>query len=234
MKIRIWLAALLTILMLPHPAPLLWAQDVDEVPGAYDSEEAQEKAEAVVSSTPLGELTLPVEASDIPVVKQDGTAVVGLKDDIKTESPEVLEAVSDLKAKRTGFAIIVDLKSDVLFDFNKADIKPEAAASLAKVALIIKKKARGRVLIEGHTDSIGTDEYNQKLSERRAEAVRRWLADRHGINPDIMAIKGWGEARPAAPNTNPDGSDNPAGRALNRRVVITIPTAGSKDRPKTP
>jgi photosystem I P700 chlorophyll a apoprotein A2 len=157
-----------------------------------------------------------------------------LADDVKIESPEVLEAVSDLKAKRTGFAIIVDLKSDVLFDFNKADIKPEAAASLAKVALIIKKKARGRVLIEGHTDSVGTDEYNQKLSERRAEAVRRWLADRHGINPDIMAVKGWGEARPVAPNTNPDGSDNPAGRALNRRVVITIPTAGSKDRPKTP
>ena len=131
--------------------------------------------------------------------------------------------MSELGAKTTDTAIIINLKNDVLFDFDKSNIKPEARATLAKVALIIKKKARGKILIEGHTDSKGSEEYNQRLSERRAEAVKRWLVERHGLKPDRFMVRGWGETRPVAPNTNKDGSDNPAGRALNRRVVITIP-----------
>ncbi len=131
--------------------------------------------------------------------------------------------MSELGAKTTDTAIIINLKNDVLFDFDKSNIKPEASVTLAKVALIIKKKARGKILIEGHADSKGSQEYNQRLSQRRAEAVKTWLVKRQGLKPDMFVVRGWGETRPVAPNTKKNGSDNPAGRALNRRVVITIP-----------
>jgi outer membrane protein OmpA-like peptidoglycan-associated protein len=78
------------------------------------------------------------------------------------------------------------------------------------------------VLIEGHTDGKGNDQYNQKLSERRADAVRRWLAE-HGIAA-AMTTHGWGKTRPVAPNTKPNGADDPDGRQKNRRVEITVKT----------
>jgi outer membrane protein OmpA-like peptidoglycan-associated protein len=119
---------------------------------------------------------------------------------------------------------VVNLQSDILFDFDKAKIKPAAQQALTKVALIIKKKGTGRVLIAGHTDAKGSEAYNQKLSERRAMAVKNWLVQHGAIAPDRLVTKGYGEARPVAPNTHPDGTDNPEGRARNRRVEITIST----------
>ncbi len=77
-------------------------------------------------------------------------------------------------------------------------------------------------MISGHTDSKGSEEYNQKLSEKRAESVKKWLIENAGVNPKIIEISGYGESRPVAPNTNPDGSDNPEGRQKNRRVEIVI------------
>ncbi len=211
--VAIWLLVFL------WPVPL-WGSE--QQPGlTLDSKEAQEKAEAAVSaSSPeeLGVTLAPAEA--IPIL----SAQTGLKSD----GLGVQEAISALKAKKTPFAIRVNLKSDVLFDFDKADIKSEAASTLSKVALIIEKKGKGQVLIEGHTDSKGTNEYNQRLSEKRAFAVKRWLVEKHGIAASRIEAKGWGETKPVAPNTNPDGSDNPAGRAMNRRVVITISTVKTR------
>jgi OOP family OmpA-OmpF porin len=78
------------------------------------------------------------------------------------------------------------------------------------------------VSIEGHTDSVGSPEYNQRLSERRAEAVRAHLVDAHAIAPDRLITRGYGETRPAGPTTDPDGSDNVERRQRNRRVEIII------------
>ncbi len=143
---------------------------------------------------------------------------------LKAEGAVLATAISELKADVSETTIQVDLSADVLFDFDKANIKPEADAALQKVVLIIASKRKGNVIITGHTDSKGSDSYNQRLSERRAESVRQWLIKKGKLSGDIMLTLGMGEAEPVAPNTNADGSDNPEGRKLNRRVGIVIET----------
>ncbi len=78
-----------------------------------------------------------------------------------------------------------------------------------------------RVALEGHADGIGADAYNVALSRRRADAVAQELVAR-GVRRDRLTVEGYGKRRPVAPNTLPDGSDNPAGRALNRRVEAVV------------
>jgi outer membrane protein OmpA-like peptidoglycan-associated protein len=111
----------------------------------------------------------------------------------------------------------------VLFDFDKATIKPEAATALHHVAEIIKDKGKGRdVRIEGHTDGKGSATYNQRLSGRRAESVKQWLAEKEGLGQVKTTTQGFGATKPVAPNTRPDGSDDPEGRQRNRRVEIVL------------
>ena len=131
-------------------------------------------------------------------------------------------ALKDLGATVKGKEIKIDLAADVLFDFDKADLKPEARPALEKVAAVLKAHPKANASIDGHTDGKGADQYNQKLSERRAESVRRWLAE-NGVSTRMTA-RGWGKRKPVAPNTKPDGSDDSAGRQKNRRVEIIVRT----------
>src|SRR5580765_10732 len=85
-------------------------------------------------------------------------------------------ALKDLGATVRGREIKINLAADVLFDFDKADLRPEAGPSLERVLAVLKSYPKAQVLIDGHTDGKGNDQYNQKLSERRADSVRRWLA----------------------------------------------------------
>lgn len=130
--------------------------------------------------------------------------------------------VQDIQIKETKSEIRIELAADVLFDFDKADILPKAQEALKQVAAVIREKAKGVVNIEGHTDSKGSDPYNQKLSERRANAVKDWLTNREGLKNVRFATRGFGSKKPVAPNTKPDGSDDPEGRQKNRRVDIVI------------
>jgi outer membrane protein OmpA-like peptidoglycan-associated protein len=130
--------------------------------------------------------------------------------------------VKDLKVKETGTEVRIDLAADVLFDFDKADIKAAASDTLKQVARVIREKARGSVRIEGYTDAKGTEAYNQGLSERRAESVKKWLVAKEGLKDIRFLTSGYGAKRPVAPNTKPDGSDDPDGRQKNRRVVIVV------------
>ena len=114
------------------------------------------------------------------------------------------------------------LASDVLFDFDKAELLPKAIPSLQKVATVLKSYPNAECSIEGHTDGLGDDAYNQKLSERRADAVKTWL-QANGSTPH-MTSRGWGRAKPVAPNKLPNGKDNPEGRQKNRRVEIVVKT----------
>ena len=107
------------------------------------------------------------------------------------------------------------------FDFDKSNIKPQAAAVLDEAVRMMKERPNMKVMIEGHTDSKGTDAYNQKLSERRAQAVFSYFVAK-GISASRMQTIGYGETRPIASNTNPNGSDNPEGRAINRRVELKV------------
>jgi len=129
--------------------------------------------------------------------------------------------LKDLNAKVTGQEIRIELQADVLFDFDKADLRPEAAATLRKVAEVIRANP-GLVTVEGYTDSKGSDAYNQKLSESRAASVKDWLVRNGGAESARVTARGLGETRPVAPNTKPDGSDDPQGRQRNRRVEIAI------------
>lgn len=133
------------------------------------------------------------------------------------------KTIADLNGNIVGNLIILHLAADVLFDFDKAVIKPEAETVLAKVALVIRKKAKGPVIIRGFTDSKGAEDYNLDLSRRRAEAAKIWLSGKGNAQVEYKT-EGLGETEPVAPNTNSDGSDNPEGRAKNRRVEIIIKT----------
>jgi outer membrane protein OmpA-like peptidoglycan-associated protein len=114
---------------------------------------------------------------------------------------------------------VIRLPSDVLFAFAKADLTPAAQQAIGAVGDEIGSGGTGAVTIEGHTDAIGSDADNQALSERRAASVRTALEAELGSGYQYEAV-GFGESRPVAPNTKPDGSDDPDGRALNRRVEI--------------
>ena len=117
----------------------------------------------------------------------------------------------------------VTLAADVLFEYNEADLTTEAGERLADLAAQLDELGPREVTIGGHTDSDGEDAANQDLSERRAEAVRAAL-DAELDDEFTFQVDGYGESQPVAPNAHEDGSDNPEGRALNRRVEITFPT----------
>lgn len=143
-------------------------------------------------------------------------------------APERVETtrtlLSEMNARRSDGVIVIDLPADVLFDFDKATIRPDAEPALARAAELLKSYPRAQVSIGGHTDAKGDDAYNEGLSLRRARAV----ADRlQGPAGRSLKAEGFGERRPVAPNVKPDGADDPAGRQKNRRVEIRItPQAG--------
>ncbi len=150
--------------------------------------------------------------------------VGGIARDIVGVSRGIEGALKDLNAKVTDREIRIELSADVLFDFDKHDLRPEASASLEKVAEVLRASPAAPVAIEGHTDGKGTDAYNQPLSERRARAVKDWLVKNGGASAAKIATKGLGKSKPVVPNTRPDGSDDPEGRKKNRRVEITVRT----------
>lgn len=116
---------------------------------------------------------------------------------------------------------LITLEDGVLFDFGKSDIRPDAAQTLKSLAGVLNNAKVPAAHIYGHTDSVSDEAFNQQLSEARANAVKNDLA-KNGVTATLDAT-GYGESKPVAPNENADGSDNPAGRALNRRVEIFIP-----------
>jgi outer membrane protein OmpA-like peptidoglycan-associated protein len=135
---------------------------------------------------------------------------------------ELQRVMKELKAQETPRQIKVNLSADLLFDFDKADIKTAAEPELQKVVTVLKSYPQAQVTIDGHTDGKGGERYNQALSERRAASVAQWLVAHGNVNGANIHTRGWGKTRPVAPNTKPDGSDNPQGRAKNRRVEITV------------
>nr|MDQ2970168.1 OmpA family protein [Acidobacteriota bacterium] len=124
--------------------------------------------------------------------------------------------------KESDTEIRIEMSADVLFDFDRADIKKEAKPSLEKVADIVREHSRSAVSVEGHTDGKGSAAYNQALSERRAGSVARWLKGQSGLKSVRVNVRGFGASKPVASNTKPDGSDDPDGRQKNRRVEIVV------------
>jgi outer membrane protein OmpA-like peptidoglycan-associated protein len=119
-----------------------------------------------------------------------------------------------LETRDTARGLIVNM-SDVLFDTGKSTLRPGAREKLAKVSGIIQSHPGLKLEVEGHTDSVGGDEYNQQLSEKRAEAVRAYLVQQ-GIPADSITAKGYGKSRPVVSNATAEG------RQRNRRVEMVV------------
>jgi outer membrane protein OmpA-like peptidoglycan-associated protein len=136
----------------------------------------------------------------------------------KAEAEQLTRTLSELKAQLTERGVVLTI-GDVLFAVDQAKLSPRATRSVEKLADFLKKHPKRRVLIEGFTDSTGGDEYNQALSQKRAEAVEERLI---GLGIDIGRItsKGYGKKYPVADN------DTPEGRQQNRRVEVVILNEG--------
>ena len=171
-----------------------------------------------------GTASVVVEDGWIKIDSPDTSVNVdGWRVDVETDYQATDTAVllEELDAVDEGDNIKVVLAGDVLFDFDKADVRADAVQTLVKLAYVLRQKAED-VTVIGHTDSVGKDDYNKKLSDRRAISVIAWLNQNQKIPAQLMKAKGVGATQPVAHNINPDGSDNPAGRAKNRRVEITF------------
>lgn len=134
------------------------------------------------------------------------------------ETAELQRQIAELNAKATERGLVVTL-GDVLFDTGKAELKSGAATNLAKLAAFLNQYPDRSVLIEGHTDSVGSEDYNLGLSQRRADAVKSWLMSQ-GVGSDRLVTSGKGESSPVA------GNDSASGRQLNRRVEVIIENTG--------
>jgi outer membrane protein OmpA-like peptidoglycan-associated protein len=137
--------------------------------------------------------------------------------------------LAELGAETTGDYIRMTLTGDILFAFDSTSISEESKDILANVAHVIRNHGRGEVLVIGHTDSVGDTEANLRLSRQRAAAIISWLHRKEGIPSQMLVGRGMGEGQPVASNTTPDGRDNPAGRARNRRVEVFVATTETAD-----
>ncbi len=113
------------------------------------------------------------------------------------------------------------LLDNIYYNFNKSDIREDAARELDKLLQQLIDNPEIKIELSSHTDSIDDEAYNIQLSQRRAESAVKYLVQ-HGIAPDRLVAKGYGESKPIARNTNPDGTDNPVGRQKNRRTEFKI------------
>lgn len=173
---------------------------------------------------------------DVPVFDQkapeieettEGSVRVLVADQASTNPPAKAEVVDitgevsniDLSVVRSKDKVTLD--ANVLFEFDEATLTSKAKSRIAEAAEILKERAKGqRVEVRGYTDSKGSTSYNKRLSERRANAVKKALEPRLSGSGIKLVAKGYGEADPVAPNKTEDGKDNPKGRKLNRRVEV--------------
>jgi outer membrane protein OmpA-like peptidoglycan-associated protein len=140
---------------------------------------------------------------------------------LKSGEIQVPKGIRAVQTLNKGCERRLSVVGDALFDFDKATLRPDAEETLSAAMPEIGKLGGKPKRIEGHTDAIGSDSYNMKLSEARAAKVRDWLAA-HNALPAATPIKGYGKTVPIAPNTTSDGKDDPAGRQKNRRVEVVF------------
>lgn len=126
-----------------------------------------------------------------------------------------LRDVEDASIRREGEVLALTFRSEMFFDVDSSLLKPGAHDELYRISKVLNQYPQTTILVAGHTDSTGSEAYNQELSERRAEVVKNSLVG-NGVNPRRVRTTGYGESQPIA------GNDTVAGRQMNRRVVVTI------------
>ena len=111
--------------------------------------------------------------------------------------------------------------NNILYDYNKAELRPESKTELDKLLKLLNDNPKMKIELASHTDSVGSDAYNNNLSQMRAQSCVDYITSR-GVTTDRIFAKGYGKTKPVAPNSLPDGKDNPDGRQLNRRTEFTV------------
>lgn len=144
-----------------------------------------------------------------------GTAGALIGNYMDKQAEELQNDIKDARIERVGEGIKITFNSGILFQFNSADLQPAAKTNIENLAKTLKKYKDTNILVEGHTDSIGTADYNMKLSERRAQTVTTF-AESLGVDPSRFTVKGYGFTQPVATNSTPEG------RQANRRVEVAI------------
>jgi OOP family OmpA-OmpF porin len=177
----------------------------------------------------LGEDTRAM-VSEAAEAKAQAEAAKKAAADAAANEAKLRKELSDLQARETARGLEVTL-GDILFDVDKATLKPAAMQSLYRLVSFLKEYPDRGVIVEGFTDSTGSDAYNMTLSQQRADSVQTFLVE-NGIDASRVVAKGYGKAYPVA------GNDTAAGRQRNRRVNIVILHPGenpaSKLRPSAP
>ena len=159
-----------------------------------------------------GEAQIKIDGGDPRTVKADPLPPVKPLGNFPT-----LDAIRPIESCGT----VITLEDGLLFDFGSFQVRADSAETISELSALLKEAGAPTAHVYGHTDSVSDDAFNQTLSEQRAQAVVEALKA-NGVSTSLDAT-GFGETRPVAPNENSDGSDNPAGRQLNRRVEIFIP-----------
>ncbi|WP_028239937.1 OmpA family protein [Stutzerimonas azotifigens] len=144
---------------------------------------------------------------------------------LRRQQEEIRKLQEDLQARQTERGTLVTF-GDVLFDLDRAELKPSGMQGVQALADFLRENPERQVIVEGYTDSTGSDSYNQGLSERRADAVRMALV-RMGVEPSRIVTRGYGKQYPVASN------DTPTNRALNRRVEVTISNDANPVQPRS-
>lgn len=190
----------------------------DSAPAADEVKAAGNDTSAIATTTP----TAAPAANDPAQIPLSQSASDRRGDGLTGNVSGLTGNITDLVVRVTDQATIVDIPADVLFAFDKATLSPAAQAPLARLLPYVQAGGEGTIIVTGHSDAKGDDAYNLTLSRKRAQAVADWLAEQ-GTATARLTVVGKGEAEPVVPNTRPDGSDDPDGRARNRRVSVAIP-----------
>jgi outer membrane protein OmpA-like peptidoglycan-associated protein len=224
---NVWQSTL-DISLVSSPSQLLWVKFPAPPPSVTHLDVLFSNGGPQVSAMPITTASVGPSRSEVgPGVEIPGPATFAEPPD-STNASGLVMPINTLRLTvgnaagaeaESGNSTTVTLNTDILFKFGKSTLTAAATATLQHVGADIAKRATGTVIVDGYTDSIGTVPFNLTLSQARAQAVVA------ALKPFASSVSytahGYGEADPVAPNTKPNGSDNPAGRALNRRVTIS-------------
>jgi len=193
------------------------SQQIDPVGAGWQDPEppgAQALAESVVGHSFNEDKTTRLRMHITTLVDRR-TGIKGFASAVKPDTVPLEDRLDALGAEVTETEITIRLAGSILFDFDSEAIRPDAEHSLLEILEVVQAYSGRPVRVEGHTDSIASEAYNQGLSERRARSVADWMAD-HGVDSGRLKIKGWGESRPITVNETAEG------RQQNRRVELII------------
>jgi outer membrane protein OmpA-like peptidoglycan-associated protein len=189
-----------------------------------DSEASRRSAELSQRNAEASQRQASAERQAANVAEQDARDARQQAMDAQSRTLLLQSRLAAMEAKKTERGMVVTL-GDVLFDTNEAQLKSGGVRNVQKLADFFKEYPERTVMIEGFTDSTGSDSLNQQLSDRRADSVRTALLGM-GMNPNRITSRGYGEAYPVA------GNDTAAGRQLNRRVELVVSEDGGRIAPR--